>query len=53
MARAKPTAEGTYEILHPATKEVLQRAVCLKNNYKYVHATYYEMLDIISIEILE
>jgi hypothetical protein len=32
MARAKPTAEGTYEILNPATKEVLQRAVYLKNH---------------------
>jgi hypothetical protein len=46
MARAKPTTEGTYEIVNSTTKEVLQRVVCLKNHSKYVHVTCYEMLDI-------
>jgi hypothetical protein len=54
MARAKPTAEGSYEILNPTTKEVLQRAI----HYFFllqqpVGVTYYELMQgVISVEYL-
>jgi hypothetical protein len=54
MARAKPTAEGSYEILNPTTKEVLQRAI----RYFFllqqpVGVTYYELIQgVISVEYL-